>query len=110
MIDFLEALMILCWGVSWPISLHKSWTSRTAKGKSVVFEVFIWLGYACGIVRKVLQLQMDVSYNWLFYMALIFYLINMTMVTLDMIIWRRNWLLDRRREEANEESVSRQAR
>ena len=29
----LEALMILCFGLSWPLSIYKSWTSRTAKGK-----------------------------------------------------------------------------
>lgn len=38
----LEALMILCFGLSWPLSIYKSWTSRTAKGKSLYFEVFIW--------------------------------------------------------------------
>ena len=27
----LEALMILCFGLSWPLSIYKSWTSRTAK-------------------------------------------------------------------------------
>ena len=26
--DLLEALMILCFGVSWPISIRKSWVSR----------------------------------------------------------------------------------
>ncbi len=40
----LEALMILCFGLSWPLSIYKSWTSRTAKGKSLYFEVFIWIG------------------------------------------------------------------
>ena len=41
----LEALMILCFGLSWPLSIYKSWTSRTAKGKSLYFEVFIWRIY-----------------------------------------------------------------
>ena len=38
--DLLEALMILCFGLSWPISLRKSWISRTAKGKSLLCQVF----------------------------------------------------------------------
>ena len=50
--DLLEALMILCFGVSWPISIRKSWVSRTAKGKSLFFEVFLLIGYIFGIVRK----------------------------------------------------------
>ncbi len=40
--SLLEAAMILCFGLSWPISIRKSWVARTAKGKSLFFEVFIW--------------------------------------------------------------------
>ena len=36
--DLMEAVMILCFGLSWPISIRKSWVSRTAKGKSLFFE------------------------------------------------------------------------
>lgn len=50
--NLLEALMILCFGLSWPISIRKSWVSRTAKGKSLFFEVFIWIGYVFGIANK----------------------------------------------------------
>ena len=52
MSDLLETLMILCFGLSWPMALHKSWVSRTAKGKSLLFEVFIWVGYIFGMIRK----------------------------------------------------------
>ena len=27
--DLMEAVMILCFGLSWPISIRKSWVSRT---------------------------------------------------------------------------------
>lgn len=37
--DLLEALMIICFGLSWPISIRKSWTSKTAKGKSLFLNV-----------------------------------------------------------------------
>mgnify|MGYP003527477560 CR=1 FL=1 len=40
-IDLLEALTIFCFGLSWPISIRKSWVSRTAKGKSVLFEIIL---------------------------------------------------------------------
>ena len=36
--NLLEALMILCFGLSWPISIRKSWISRTAKGKSLFLD------------------------------------------------------------------------
>ena len=46
--DLLEALTIFCFGLSWPISIRKSIISRTAKGKSLFFEVFLLIGYAFG--------------------------------------------------------------
>ena len=38
-----ETLMIICFGLSWPLSVYKSWKSRTSKGKSLQFEIFILL-------------------------------------------------------------------
>ena len=55
MVDLLEALTIFCFGLSWPISIRKSLVSRTAKGKSLFFEVFLLIGYACGIARKIIR-------------------------------------------------------
>lgn len=90
----LEAIMIFCWGLSWPISIHKSYTSRTAKGKSIVFEVFILIGYICGIARKALQMQQGISVDWIFLLGFVFYIINLTAVLIDMGLWVRNHHLD----------------
>ena len=43
-INLLEAITIFCFGLSWPISIRKSYLSRTAKGKSLFFEVFLIIG------------------------------------------------------------------
>lgn len=94
MINLLEAIMIFCWGLSWPISIHKSYTSRTAKGKSIVFEVFILIGYVCGIVRKFLQIHQGGIFDWIFYLGFIFYIINLMAVLIDMCLWIRNHHLD----------------
>ena len=48
-----EALMIICFGISWPMSLYKSYKSRSTKGKSLLFECFILTGYICGLIGKV---------------------------------------------------------
>ncbi len=56
-INLFEALMIICFGISWPISIYKSVKSRTAKGKSLSFELFVWVGYIFGITRKILQVN-----------------------------------------------------
>ena len=98
--DLMEALMILFFGLSWPISICKSWISRTAKGKSLFFEVFIWVGYIFGIARKFMQISMGVETSWLFYLAWFFYCLNLIEITIDMILYFRNVKLDKAVEAA----------
>lgn len=100
MINLLEALMIICFGLSWPLSIYKSYTSRTAEGKSLLFEFFIWVGYVFGIMRKVLQIQAGGSHDWLFYLGFIFYILNIAEITIDMLLFFRNKKLDRDRKKA----------
>ena len=97
MTDFLEALMILCFGLSWPISIRKSWTSRTAKGKSLFIEFFIWVGYIFGITRKILLWQAGAG-GWLFYLGWFFYVLNIIEITIDMALYFRNVKLDKMNE------------
>ncbi len=94
MTDLLEALMIVCFGLSWPVSIYKSYTSRTAKGKSVIFEIFIWVGYVFGIVRKILQIAEGGDFGWLFYMAFAFYILNILEITIDIALYFRNSKID----------------
>lgn len=82
-----EAAMVICFGLSWPLSVYKSWKSRTAKGKSLLFELFIWIGYICGIAGKILT--SSVTY------VFIFYIINLVMVSADILLYYRNCRLDR---------------
>lgn len=102
MTDLLEALMILCFGISWPISIRKSWVARTAKGKSLFFEVFIWVGYILGIVRKIMlwnQAQAaDTHLEFLFYLGWAFYVLNFVEITIDMLLYFRNVKLDQQHE------------
>ena len=98
MTDLLEALMIICFGLSWPISIRKSWVSRTARGKSLLFEFFIWIGYAFGIIRKFMLLHAGQAAGWLFYLSWAFYFLNMAEITVDMLLYLRNARLDRIRE------------
>ena len=43
--SFFELGMLLCFGVSWPINVVKSYRMRTAKGKSLPFLIAIFVGY-----------------------------------------------------------------
>jgi hypothetical protein len=89
--QFFEMCMIVCFGISWPISVLKSLRSKTAKGKSMVFSLFVWVGYVCGITGKIVT--GNITY------VFIFYIINIVMVTIDILLYFRNVKLDRQREE-----------
>lgn len=100
MADLLEALMILCFGISWPISIWKSYVSRTAKGKSLFFEFFIWVGYIIGIIRKFIIYGESIQdgLEFLFYLGWFFYILNFLAVSVDMLLYFRNVKLDKIRE------------
>lgn len=91
--DLLEALTIFCFGLSWPLSIHKSIVSRTAKGKSLFFEVFLLVGYACGIARKIIQTA-DGGSGFIFFLSFFFYVLNFIEISIDVGLYFRNKKLD----------------
>ena len=97
-IDLLEAFTIFCFGLSWPISIRKSIVSRTAKGKSLFFEVFLLIGYAAGITRKIIQLAVTGASGFIFVLSFMFYIINFIAISIDIALYFRNSRLDRMRE------------
>ena len=54
MAEIFETLMLVCFGLSWPISVVKSYKACSAQGKSLMFELAIYIGYTCGIWSKVM--------------------------------------------------------
>lgn len=96
--DLFEALTIFCFGLSWPISIRKSLISKTAKGKSLFFEVFLLIGYAIGIARKIIQVAAMGSSGFLFYLSFFFYVLNFIEISIDVALYFRNTKLDKERE------------
>ncbi len=86
MSQLFETIMVITFGISWPTSIYKSYTARTAKGKSLFFLCFILIGYICGIISKIAA----GSLTYVF----IFYVINFIMVFIDLILYFRNKKLD----------------
>ena len=101
LIDLFEALTIFCFGLSWPISIRKSIISRTAKGKSLFFEVFLLVGYAVGIARKCIQLFALGSSGFLFFLSFFFYVVNFIVISIDVALYFRNARLDRERDNGD---------
>ena len=83
-----EAMMLICFGLSWPMNIYKSWKTRSATGKSLAFLLIIEVGYICGMINK-LAVQYDLVF-WL-------YLLNFLMVGTDAVLYFRNRKLDARR-------------
>lgn len=86
--ELMEILMIVAFGISWPLNVIKSYKARTTKGKSLAFLLFIFSGYICGIIGKLCA----PSFKWY---VLFFYILNLTMVGTDLILYIRNYQLDK---------------
>ena len=94
MAQLMETAMLLCFGLSWPFNIAKSWKSRTAKGKSLQFEIFIWIGYIFGIAKNFIKFA-NGSTGFIFFLAWGFYFLNFIEITIDMILYFRNVKLDK---------------
>ena len=94
-----ETVMIVCFGLSWPLSVYKSWKSRTAKGKSLQFEIFIWIGYIFGITKNFVKFFNGAD-EWIFFLGWAFYFLNFIEITIDMLLYFRNVKLDKERDLA----------
>ena len=88
--EILETLMIFSFGISWPTSIHKSYTARSTKGKSLLFLFFIFVGYLFGIAAKLLTNNLNLAF-W-------FYILNSVMVFTDICLYFRNRRIQRREE------------
>lgn len=94
LMEILEAAMVLCFGISWPLSIVKSYRARTAKGKSLLFLLFIFTGYVAGIAWKMILLAETGEIKWPTY----FYFLNLVMVGTDIVMYFRNKRLDAKNE------------
>lgn len=75
-------MMVISFGISWPLSIYKSIKSRSNKGKSLPFLLFILFGYACGVASKLIS--SNITY------VLFFYVLNFVMVFIDLMLYFRN--------------------
>ena len=80
----LEAAMLICFGMSWPVNLAKSIRSRSTKGKSLLFLILIDLGYVAGILSKIVSTTFVWSTDWWVFMI---YVINFLFVSADLTMY-----------------------
>ena len=73
-----EAVMMVCFGVSWPLSIWKTYKVKNPAGKSIGFLVLVILGYISGIISKIVTGNV----NW----VIALYALNAAMVGTDLFL------------------------
>ena len=93
--DIFEIIMIVSFGASWPINVMKSYKARTTKGKSLPFLILILVGYIFGIASKFIDPTYNFAKKWY---VVFFYILNLVMVGIDLLLYVRNYRLDKANE------------
>lgn len=99
MAQVFETMMLICFGISWPFNIARSVRARTAKGKSLLFEICIAAGYLFGLTGKF------IAGNMTYVVAV--YVLDLLMVSTDIALTCRNRRLDRLAEAADKEEIQR---
>lgn len=105
--SILEALMVICFGFSWPINIRKAWQARSTKGMSLLFYLLIWTGYVLGIVGKLITIHYHVhvagtASSWtevVKWYVMMFYCINLGMLTCGILVYFRNAGIEKKEKE-----------
>ena len=88
MAPIFETVMLVCFGLSWPLNVIKAYKAKTAKGTSLPFLLLIITGYIGGITAKLL------SGNITYVLAV--YLLNLAIVLVNLGVYIRNVSLDKK--------------
>ena len=93
MAELLESTMLICFGLSWPMNLAKNIKAKSARNMSLQFILLIITGYIAGISAKI--------YNHRFNYVLVVYLLNLIVVSANVVVYFINRRYDRQAKEAN---------
>jgi hypothetical protein len=97
----LEATMLLCFGLAWPIATARMLRTGRAEGKGLPFTLIIWVGYLAGAASKIVtQEAPDVP------LAPVFWLYVLNSFTVGLNGWLQ-WYLPQRSKPRNRSTVPR---
>ena len=80
MAAFFEAGMLVCFGVSWPFAVLKTYRSKSVGGKSILFLWLIFFGYVSGATAKLVG-----EMTW----VIALYALNGLLVATDIALYYR---------------------
>ncbi len=106
--SIMEALMVICFGLSWPLNIAKAWKARSTKGMSLLFYFFIWIGYIFAIIGKGISIYYYIyvagtASSWtqvVKWYVMFFYVLNTAMITAGILIYFRNARLEKKAEQS----------
>ena len=86
-----EIVMLCLFGCSWPFNIAKAIRAKTARGKSIGFELLIFTGYIIGLFGKLYAYRQTgtLAYSTWFYIA------DILMVSVDLGLYIVNARRDR---------------
>jgi hypothetical protein len=87
-----ETVMLVCFGLSWPLNVIKAYKAGTTKGTSLPFILLIITGYIAGIAAKLICGQINY--------VLVVYLLNLAIVSMNVVVYFRNAALDKKHAQA----------
>ncbi|MBN1943000.1 MAG: hypothetical protein JW849_06875 [Phycisphaerae bacterium] len=81
-----EATMLICFGLSWPVSILKSLRTKIVHGKSAGFMWLVFFGYVVGLASKLFQAAAAGTWpEW----TTPLYVINAAFVVVDISLYMR---------------------
>ncbi len=94
MSEFLSAVMLICFGFSWPINLVKNIKLKSAKAMNLGFILLIVVGYIAGIASRIVSGM----YGYVF----VIYIINLLVVSCNIVVYIINRGYDKAKEAGAE--------
>ena len=81
-----EAVMLICFGLGWPVAILKTLRTRRTEGKSLGFLWLIFFGYLAGIVAKCARAHAaGEAIEWVIWL----YAANILLVAADIALYLR---------------------
>ena len=74
--------MLICFGISWPISIIRTLRAKRVDGKSLLFLILIFIGYIAGTLSEIV-----VAGGQMPRPVILLYLLNLTTVGTDMMLY-----------------------
>ena len=97
----LETAMLVCFGLSWPISVAKNIKAKSARNMSLRFTLLIIAGYVAGIAAKIVEGE--------FHYVFAVYIVNLAIVSVNVVVYFINKGFDKKLQVCLQNDLQKEA-